>query len=222
LTIPRKTNVLPSKLLKSWWNLLPVAITKFEHRRELAISVNHVRCHGSVHDGSGVSIATECDVLLPEISGTGAVCSPIFSQKLTAATVHLNMALSRTRDRANGRCVGVIVEGNGGTSRPVMEVFAERVNQRRPHQFGATRRHLEEERNPVLRRRPALRTQQGRKPQRNQGGADVDPAGSKRIVNRRPNSGLTLGEYRWGLVRLTISVSQSHATAASRRCAFDP
>jgi hypothetical protein len=70
----------------------------------------------------------KCDLPLPEISGTGAVCSLIFSQKLTAATVHLNTALSRTRDRANGRFVGVFVEGNDGTLRPAMEVFAERDN----------------------------------------------------------------------------------------------
>ncbi|MES2259509.1 MAG: hypothetical protein V4724_13350 [Pseudomonadota bacterium] len=97
-----------------------------------ALSIKHVLRHGSLQeDGGGVSIASECGVLLPDTggdSGTGASCSLIFSQKLAAATVHLNTALSRTREHANGRFLGVIVEGNQETLRPVMEIFAERDN----------------------------------------------------------------------------------------------
>jgi len=75
----------------------------------------------------------ECGVLLPEYHGntnTGGVCSGIVSQKFDFSAVHLNGALSRTRERTNNRFLGVIVEGGSEESpvRPVMELLAERDN----------------------------------------------------------------------------------------------
>jgi hypothetical protein len=99
---------------------------------DTAFSVKHVLRHGSLQDGgTGVSVAAECGVLLPELhgeSGTGATCSGIVSQRFDALTVHLNAALTRARDKANARFVGVIVEGPEAPVKPVMELTAERDN----------------------------------------------------------------------------------------------
>jgi len=96
---------------------------------DTAFSVKHVFRHGSLQDGgTGVSLAAECGILLPEIHGehgTGATCAGIASQRFDAVSLHLNAALTRNRDHSDGRSLGLIVEGNGEL-RPVMEVFAER------------------------------------------------------------------------------------------------
>lgn len=105
------------------------------HRTSLegtALSLKHVLRHGSLQDGAGVSVATECGVLLPEFQGTsrvGATCSGIVSQRWDAAAVHINTALTRTRDQTVTRFLGVIVEGpQAWPVRPVMEVFTEHEN----------------------------------------------------------------------------------------------
>jgi hypothetical protein len=105
------------------------------HRSSLvdtAFSIKHVLRRGSLQEGgTGVSIAAECGILLPELhgdDGKGATCSGIVSQRFEAVTVHLNTALTHARDKANGRFVGLIVEGKEAEVRPVMEVFAERDN----------------------------------------------------------------------------------------------
>jgi hypothetical protein len=98
---------------------------------DTAMSVKHVLRHGSLQDGTGPSIAAECGVLLPEARGehgTGGTCAGIVSQQMGFATVHLNAALTRTRDKANARFAGIIVEGSGATVRPVAELFTERDN----------------------------------------------------------------------------------------------
>jgi hypothetical protein len=96
-----------------------------------ALSVKHVFRRGSVQDGgTGVSIAAECGALLHDIhgsSGTGATCAAIFSQHFSAMRMHLNTALTRTREGANDRLLGLIVEGTESV-RPVMEVFEARDN----------------------------------------------------------------------------------------------
>jgi hypothetical protein len=98
---------------------------------DTAFSVKHVFRRGSLQDGSGPSIASECGVLLPEIhraSGTGATCAGIVSRRWDAASVHLNAALTRTREHTTNRFLGVIVEGpEAWPIRPVTEVFAERA-----------------------------------------------------------------------------------------------
>lgn len=96
------------------------------------LSVKHVFRHGSLQDGSGISLAAECGILLPEVHGQhgrGATCAGIASQRFALATVHLNTALTRTREHTCDRFLGVIVEGaTEGAVRPVMEVFVERDN----------------------------------------------------------------------------------------------
>jgi hypothetical protein len=98
---------------------------------DTALSVKHLFRHGSLQDGSGVSIAGECGVLLPEYHGSkgkGAVCTGVVSQKFGIATVHLNAALSRTREKEAGRFAGVIIEGGGEDAalRPVTEIYTAR------------------------------------------------------------------------------------------------
>jgi len=101
---------------------------------DTALSVKHVLRKGSLQEGGeGISVAMECGVLLPEFHGnssTGGVCSGIASQKFDFGVVHLNGALSRTREHTQNRFAGVIVEGGSEESavRPVMELFAEREN----------------------------------------------------------------------------------------------
>lgn len=98
---------------------------------DTGFSVKHVLRRGVLQGETGVSIAAECGVLLPEVHGErghGAACDGIVSQQFGAATVHLNAELSRNRDGSNGRFVGVIVEGRSEGIRPVLEVYNERDN----------------------------------------------------------------------------------------------
>ena len=100
---------------------------------DTALSLKHVLRKGSLQDGgSGVSIAAECGVLLKEVhglTGTGASCAGIASQRFDAAAVHLNLALTRTREHTEARLLDMIVEGQGESPvRPVMELFVERDN----------------------------------------------------------------------------------------------
>jgi hypothetical protein len=99
---------------------------------DTALSVKHVFRHGSLQDGgTGVSLAAECGVLLPEIHGehgTGATCAGIASQRFDAGSLHLNAALTRNRDGSSGRFLGLIAEGSAAVVRPVMELFTERDN----------------------------------------------------------------------------------------------
>lgn len=94
-----------------------------------ALSLKQVHRKGSLQDAQGLSIASECGVLLPDsTSGThvGATCAAIFSQRLPAATLHFNAALSRTRERKTGRFLSLIAEGPAHAGvRPVAEVFYE-------------------------------------------------------------------------------------------------
>lgn len=95
------------------------------------VSLKHVFRHGSLQDrGTGVSLAAECGILLPEAhgnSGKGATCEGVASQRFDLATVHLNAGLARTREHANSRFLGVIVDGGGeGALRPVVELFTEK------------------------------------------------------------------------------------------------
>lgn len=97
---------------------------------DTALSLKQVHRRGSLQDATGVSVASECGVLLPTLhaeSGTGASCALIGSQRWTAATVHLNGALAFNRAHRWNRFLGAIVEGpNEWAVRPVAEVFTER------------------------------------------------------------------------------------------------
>jgi hypothetical protein len=84
---------------------------------------------GSLQDQSGVSIATEFGVLLPESSGDsrfGASIAGIASQRWDWGAIHLNAATALTRDHRADVFVGTIIEGpSKWTVRPVAEVFYE-------------------------------------------------------------------------------------------------
>ena len=93
-------------------------------------SVKHVFVKGSLQDGTGPSVASECAVLLPEVhgsSGSGGECAAIVSNKWDALSLHLNMGLGRTREHDWARTVSLIAEGpEKWVVRPVAEVLAER------------------------------------------------------------------------------------------------
>lgn len=98
---------------------------------DTGFSVKHVLRKGVLQGETGVSIAAECGVLLPEVHGDrghGAACDGIVSQQFGPATVHLNAEWSRNRDGSDGRFVGVIVEGRREGVRPVLELYNERDN----------------------------------------------------------------------------------------------
>jgi hypothetical protein len=96
------------------------------------LSLKQLHRRGSLQDGSGLSIASECSVLLPEVNGesrTGALCYGIASQRFAHATVHLNLGVGLDREHNWQRSAGVIVEGPAEwLVRPVTEVLAERNN----------------------------------------------------------------------------------------------
>lgn len=97
---------------------------------DTAFSLKQVHRRGSLQDGTGPSIASECGVLLPTIqgeSGTGVTCAGIVSQRWTMATAHLNAALALNRQHNWNRFLGGIVEGPyEWPVRPVLEIFTER------------------------------------------------------------------------------------------------
>jgi hypothetical protein len=97
---------------------------------DTALSIKHVWKAGSLQDKEGISIATECGLLLPTWrgeSGTGASCAGIVSQKWSIAAMHLNLGFTHARDRENIRFASLIVEGpEKWTVRPVMELTTAR------------------------------------------------------------------------------------------------
>ncbi|WP_139217185.1 hypothetical protein [Collimonas sp. OK607] len=119
--------VLEGRLERQFGDFSDTRRTSFS---DTAFSVKHVFRRGSLQDGSGPSIAAECGVLLPTIygqSGTGATCNGIVSGRGDAGAVHLNAALTRTREHTTSRFLGVILEGpEAWLVRPVMEIFTER------------------------------------------------------------------------------------------------
>jgi hypothetical protein len=96
---------------------------------DTALSLKQVHRRGSLQDGTGLSVASECGILLPTIhgeSGAGAICALIGSQRWTTATIHLNGALVFNREHRWNRFFGAIIEGpNEWTTRPVAEFFTE-------------------------------------------------------------------------------------------------
>lgn len=97
-----------------------------------ALSFKHLFRRGSLQDAEGISVATECGVLLPEWHGssrTGATCAGIASNKWDSLAVHLNLGLAYTREHAVARDFSVIAEGpEKWPVRPVTELLAEREN----------------------------------------------------------------------------------------------
>jgi hypothetical protein len=85
---------------------------------------------GSLQDKSGISVATEFGVLLPDSRGDsqlGASLAGIVSQRWDWGAIHLNGQASLTREHRADLFLGVIVEGPAKWRvRPVAEVFYER------------------------------------------------------------------------------------------------
>jgi hypothetical protein len=85
---------------------------------------------GSLQDKSGVSVATEFGVLLPDSRGDsnfGASLAGIVSQRWDWGAIHLNGQAELTRDHRADLFIGTIFEGPAKWKvRPVAEVFYER------------------------------------------------------------------------------------------------
>lgn len=91
--------------------------------------LKHVVVPGSLQDKSGLSIATEFGVLLPDStgnSGVGVSLAGIVSQRWDWGTIHLNAETAITRDHHGDVFLGAIVEGpSTWPVRPVAEIFYE-------------------------------------------------------------------------------------------------
>jgi hypothetical protein len=85
---------------------------------------------GSLQDKSGISVATEFGLLLPDSRGDsqlGASVAGIVSQRWDWGAIHLNGQASLTREHRTDLFVSAIVEGPSKWKvRPVAEVFYER------------------------------------------------------------------------------------------------
>lgn len=119
--------VLEGKVLKTWNNADNVG--SGTSLADTALSLKQVHRQGSLQDATGLSIASECGVLLPGVrteSRTGASCALIGSQRWPPATIHVNGALAFSREHRWNRFLGVIIEGpNEWAVRPVAELFTE-------------------------------------------------------------------------------------------------
>jgi len=97
---------------------------------DTAVSLKQVLRAGSLQGKSGLSVASECGVLLPtwhEERGVGAGCSFIGSQQWSAGALHLNGGLTFNRQHHWTRLAGAILEGPGAWPvRPVAEGWLER------------------------------------------------------------------------------------------------
>lgn len=96
---------------------------------ESALSVKAVLREGALQDKSGVSIATEVGLLLPEINGgpgVGAQGALIVSQRWPDLTVHVNGTIAWTHAHTLGLAGGVILEVHDAwVVRPVAELLVE-------------------------------------------------------------------------------------------------
>ena len=96
---------------------------------DTALSVKAVLREGSLHQKTGVSVASEPGILLPTINGepgVGALETIIMSQRWPDLTVHLNGAVAWTRAHRLGLFGGAIFEVHDAwVIRPVAEIFVE-------------------------------------------------------------------------------------------------
>ena len=91
--------------------------------------LKHILRPGSLQEGTGLSIATEFGVLLPDSNGNtgyGASLAGIASQRWDWGAIHLNVATALTRKHHADFFIGGIIEGpSKWRVRPVAEVFYE-------------------------------------------------------------------------------------------------
>lgn len=96
------------------------------------VFIKQVLRKGVLQGETGLSIATEYGVLLPELhgaNGTGLSLAGIVSQRWPAATVHLNTVFELNREHRPDVFLGAIVEGPyDWPMRPVMELFTEQAS----------------------------------------------------------------------------------------------
>jgi hypothetical protein len=96
---------------------------------DTGIFLKQVLRDGVLQDKSGVSIALETGILLPEFngqSGTGLSADAIFSEKSELGAMHLNTQWSLTRDHHNDLMIAGIFEGpDSWTVRPVAEIIGD-------------------------------------------------------------------------------------------------
>jgi hypothetical protein len=91
------------------------------------IFLKQLHREGSLQEGSGPSVASECGLLIPTRSGesTGAGCAAIVSGRGEVGAVHFNAAMNKNREGSWETFLGAIVEGaSAGPLRPVGEVLA--------------------------------------------------------------------------------------------------
>jgi hypothetical protein len=93
--------------------------------------LKHILVPGSLQDKTGLSVATEFGVLLPDstgASGVGASFAAIVSQRWDWGTIHLNAQTALTRDHHADLFLDAIIEGPSTWSvRPVAEFFFEQA-----------------------------------------------------------------------------------------------
>jgi hypothetical protein len=95
-----------------------------------ALSLKTMLKEGSLQDKSGLSIAAEGSILLPNInaeSGAGAGLTGIVGQRWSWGSVHINLGASRSREGHGEIFFGTILEGSADWPvRPVAEFVYER------------------------------------------------------------------------------------------------
>ena len=96
---------------------------------DAALSLKQVHRAGSLQERSGISVASECGILLPTThteDGIGAACALIASQRWQSATIHASAGVAVNRDHRWEESLGTILEGpDGWLVRPVSEVTFE-------------------------------------------------------------------------------------------------
>jgi hypothetical protein len=96
---------------------------------DMALSLKQIHRRGSLQEAKGVSVASECGLLLPTVhdeSGVGATCALIGSRRWASASVHVNVELAFARSHDWEEALGVIVEGpDRWPVRPVSELTFE-------------------------------------------------------------------------------------------------
>lgn len=96
---------------------------------DTALSIKQVLRRGSLQEQEGLSIATECGVLLPTIHaerGFGGTCALIGSERWPAVTLHINGGVIRTREHDWTQSMNVMLEGpDKWRVRPVSELSFE-------------------------------------------------------------------------------------------------
>ena len=96
---------------------------------DVALLLKQVHRRGSLQGELGLSVASECGVLVPtegEDSGLGGECALIASHSSSMLSFHANVALAFETDHRWANSLGLIVEGPGSWRvRPGLELLRE-------------------------------------------------------------------------------------------------